>query len=86
MPAEFGKACSGLQIGDISNVVKTSFGYHIIKLEDKKPESVKEFYEVSDEIKKKLISDKQQKEHQKWLRQLEDGADIEIKEAFGNGS
>ena len=62
--------------------MKTNLGYHIIKLEDKKPASVKEFYEVSDEIKQKLIAGKQREEHQKWLRQLEAEAEIEVKPGF----
>lgn len=83
MPSEFEEACFSLEIGGIGGPVKTKFGYHIIKLEDKKEASIKEFYEVSEEIKKKLISGKQQKEYQEWLRQLEEKAKIEIKTSFG---
>ncbi|MFQ6039847.1 MAG: peptidylprolyl isomerase [Candidatus Poribacteria bacterium] len=82
MVPEFEKACFDLKVGEISDIVKTKFGYHIIKLEEKKPASVKEFYEANDEIKKKLLSDKQQKEYQKWLNQLEKKAKIKIDEDF----
>jgi len=83
MAGEFEEVCFGLKVGETSDVLKTGLGYHIIKLEGKEEASVKEFYEVSDEIKKKLISGKQQKEHQKWLQQLEEKAKIEIKSGFG---
>jgi len=76
------KVSFDLKVGEVSNAVNTKFGYHIIKLEDKKEASIKEFYEVSDAIKKKLISNKRREEYQKWLSQLEEEAEIEIKTTF----
>ncbi len=83
MPGQFEEVCFSLGVGEISEAVETSLGYHIIKLEHKEEAAIKEFYEVSDEIKKKLLSGKQQKEHQKWLRELEEQSKIEIKSTFG---
>lgn len=37
MVKEFDEAAFNLKIGEISNVISTSFGYHIIKLTDRKP-------------------------------------------------
>jgi peptidyl-prolyl cis-trans isomerase C len=82
MVPEFEKSCFGLKVGEISGVVETQFGYHIIKLEDKKEAVTKVFYEVSDEIKKRLIADKQRAEYQKWLDRLEKKAKIEMDEEF----
>jgi len=43
MLPEFEKACAKLkQTGDLSDVVKTSFGYHIVQFEEKRPASAKE--------------------------------------------
>jgi peptidyl-prolyl cis-trans isomerase C len=79
---EFEKSCFGLKVGEVSEVVKTKFGYHIIKLEDEKEASIKEFYEAKGEIKEQLIFDKQREKYQEWIRQIEENAKIEIDEDF----
>ncbi|MGG0655190.1 peptidylprolyl isomerase [Rummeliibacillus pycnus] len=55
MVPEFTKAAYSLKKGEISEPVKTSFGYHIIKLEDTRDAKVKGSYEDNKAaIKKKL--------------------------------
>ena len=83
LPAELREVLSGLEIGAISNIAKTAMGYHIIKLEERQEATTQEFYEVSDSIKEKLLSGKQQEEHKEWLKQLEEDAKIEMKTGFG---
>ncbi len=51
-------AFSLAQVGDVSDVVETEFGYHIIKLTDIKPEEVTPLAEVSEEIRNQLATDK----------------------------
>lgn len=41
MVPEFEKAAFAANVGDITNLVETQFGYHIIKVEDKKSEDLK---------------------------------------------
>jgi peptidyl-prolyl cis-trans isomerase C len=36
MVREFEDACFSMEVGEISNPIKTQFGYHLIKLTDKK--------------------------------------------------
>ncbi|MCI5167415.1 MAG: hypothetical protein D3903_15300 [Candidatus Electrothrix sp. GM3_4] len=50
MVPTFDKAVSSLQPGEISNVVETQFGYHIIKLEEIRPASVRTFEQVKDNL------------------------------------
>ncbi|MFJ8263464.1 peptidylprolyl isomerase [Rummeliibacillus sp. NPDC094406] len=55
MVPEFTKAAYSLKKGEISEPVKTSYGYHIIKVEDIRDAKVKGTYEDNKaEIKKKL--------------------------------
>jgi len=54
MVRPFEEAAFALSPDEVSDVVETSFGYHIIKVEDKKPSQTKPLEEVKDEIIKKL--------------------------------
>jgi peptidyl-prolyl cis-trans isomerase C len=66
---EFENACFALEVGEVSDIVKTKFGYHVIKLTDRKSPEVQEFSSVSELIKKELARE-QKKE---LLEQLTDG-------------
>lgn len=50
MVAPFEDAAFSAKIGEVTKPVKTQFGYHIIKVDDKMPASEKPFEEVKDEI------------------------------------
>ena len=50
MVPEFDQAVFSLEAGEISDVVETRFGYHIIKLEEIRPASVRTFEQVRDNL------------------------------------
>jgi peptidyl-prolyl cis-trans isomerase D len=54
MVKEFEEAAFGLEPGEISPVIETRFGYHIIKLEEKQEEQIKKLDEVRDSILREL--------------------------------
>jgi len=54
MVPAFERAAFALQPGEVSDVVQTPFGFHIIQLEEKKPERVRPLEEVRKEIVREL--------------------------------
>ncbi|MFN7039137.1 MAG: peptidylprolyl isomerase [Alphaproteobacteria bacterium] len=54
MVKEFEDAAFGLKVGEISNPIKTAFGWHIIKLEDKRKVSIPSFEEVKQRLEAEL--------------------------------
>ena len=51
---EFENTCFNLKVGQTSEIVRTQFGYHIIKLTDKKDETVESFEEARPAIENEL--------------------------------
>ena len=62
MVAEFEKQAFLMKKGEISNLIKTQFGYHIIKLTDIQEEAVQSFDEAKDELIKEYKANKAQQQ------------------------
>ncbi len=54
MVAPFDKAVFAMEVGELSEPVRTTFGFHLIRLEDKVDAGVKSLAEVKDDIEKTL--------------------------------
>lgn len=80
MIPEFEKVAFSMKEGQLSGVVKTKFGYHIIKLTGKRPAGIRPFAEVKDQIKAALLPEKQQAVFQKVKDDLKKSAKYSIKE------
>ena len=65
MVPEFDKAAFSMQVGDISPLVKSQYGYHIIKLTDKKAATTKSIEEVRAQIEDQIKWDRAQTEAQR---------------------
>lgn len=61
MVPEFSEAIAEMKVGELSKPVKSDFGYHIIKLEEKKERPLED---VQEEIKTKILIDKDEKYNQ----------------------
>ena len=80
MLPEFEKAVFALKEGDMSGIVKTKFGYHIIKLTGKRPAGIRPFDEVKDQLKAAILPEKQQEVFKKLKEDLKKNAKFSIKE------
>lgn len=75
---EFEKCAFELQQpGQISQIIKTSFGFHILKLEEKRPEGKIPYADVQDKINQYLKNQKLDAELEKYMQGLQAKATIE---------
>lgn len=77
MPEAFDEVFS-LKIGKFSKIVKSPYGYHIFRVEEKAEAKVQEFDQVKDEIAHQIRKKKSDQLYYKWISQLRAKAKIKI--------
>jgi len=77
MPEAFDEVFS-LKVGGVSKVIKSPYGYHIFKVEEKVEAKVREFDEVKDEIAHEIRKKKTEQIYYNWLSGLRAKAKIKI--------
>ena len=71
-----GKEVANLKNGEVSKIIKTDSGYHIIKIEKRIPRSMKKFSEVKEDLAKLVTAQKVQTRISPWLLNLTESAEI----------
>ena len=70
MVPEFEDAVFNMNKGEVSKPVKTQFGYHLIKLENRNESTIPEYDEVAEEVGKTLLYQKQGEVYQEKLNEV----------------
>ena len=78
MVKEIEDTAFALEINEISEPVKTTFGYHILMVTDKKESKIAEFENIKDALRKRLHQIDSELNLLKHLKQLRSEADIDI--------
>jgi peptidyl-prolyl cis-trans isomerase C len=77
MARPFEAAAFALEPGEISGIVETRFGYHIIKCSEKKPGTTLAYNDVKDDLQKYLKQKKLQEQLKEYTKGLEKEAKVE---------
>ena len=67
---------ANLKVGEISDIIKTDYGYHIIQITGKKPASNKDFKAVRSELEKTVRNQRYKERLGPWLISLIENASI----------
>jgi hypothetical protein len=77
--AEFEDAVAGLEVGDLSEPVRTQFGFHLITVTDRKPAP---FEQVAPQLRQQLLQ-QSQPDLQRFIQERLDDAEIAVNPRYG---
>lgn len=77
MPKEFEKAAFSTPVGEVSQPIETQFGYHLIRVQEKKASESLDFDKIKDDLAQFLYNMNLQTELEKLVKSLREQARIE---------
>jgi peptidyl-prolyl cis-trans isomerase SurA len=83
MMPELETAILAMKTGDVSELVYTTAGFHIVKLEERISGKMKPFETVKPEIEEVLYRKKSEERFSQWAKELRSKASIEMKDLKG---
>lgn len=77
MIASFAAAAFSLKPGEVSDIVETRFGYHLIKMIDRKPPAPLAYIDVREKIERTIRRDKENRAVRNYVAELSSQAEIQ---------
>lgn len=79
MVAEFEKAAFTLPPGGISEPIRTKFGWHVLKVEERKALAAPPLEEVKDQLREKMLRGQLEKYTDQYVQELRAAAVVDVK-------
>lgn len=79
MLPEFDKVAFNLEVGGISDPVRTKFGWHVVKVEERRFQASKPFEEMKGELRERIFRSQMEKYTEQYVQELRAAASIEVK-------
>ncbi len=79
MVPEFEKAAFTLPLGGVSEPIRTKFGWHVIKVEERRALQARPFEEVKDALREKILRTQLEKYTEQYIQELRAQAVVEDK-------
>ncbi len=79
MVAEFEKAAFALPVGGVSDPVRTKFGWHVLKVEERRAVPPKPFEEVKEQLREKMLRAQLEKYTDQYVQELRAAGDGAVK-------
>jgi peptidyl-prolyl cis-trans isomerase C len=77
MVKPFEEAAFAMQVNEVSEIVETRFGYHLIKVYEIKPDQTLAYADVKDKLSQRMKQEKIEKDATEYIGQLKKDAKIE---------
>jgi parvulin-like peptidyl-prolyl isomerase len=78
LDAELEKAVFKMKAGEMSDIVETSYGFHVFKVFDRKPETILSYDVVKEQIRQHLAQEKARQDADRYAKSLREKASVEI--------
>jgi peptidyl-prolyl cis-trans isomerase SurA len=79
MVPEFERAAFNLPVGGISDPIRTKFGWHVIKVEERRSVAAKSYEELKDQLRNKMLQAQLEKYTDQYILELRAQAVVEDK-------
>jgi len=78
LPPPLSDIVFSIQVGEISSIIQTPYGFHITKVLKREPKGRKKLLEVMGEIENRLLGEAIERHYTVWLKELRDNYPVTV--------